>query len=360
MSIGEIITYIMLFFAVIAGIDRAFGSKLGLGKAFERGFESMGALILAMVGPMAAAPLIAKYLAPVLTPFFSSLGIDPSAPAGLLLPNDSGGWVLANALSKDELIGKFIGSTVAAIMGCTITVSLPMCFMLTQKEKRPLVAKGLTIGFITIPFGCFIGGLLFKIPLLSLILNILPQIVFSLIFILGLKFCEKITIKAVTIFGYILTALVTLFLIAAMVIKVMGLNIPDMVSFDECITVIGSIAIFLCGAFAIISLIEKFFSKPLARFGKKIGLDEQSVLGLLTNLVNSLPMLEMTKKMNDRGVIVNLAFMVPAAYALGDHLAFQAAVDTATVIPTLIGKLAAGILAIVLALLLTKEKGEYK
>lgn len=57
-------------------------------------------------------------------------------------------------------------------------------------------------------------------------------------------------------------------------------------------------------------------------------------------------------------VIVNIAFMVPAAYTLGDHLAFQAAVDTTTVVPTIVGKLKGGALAIVLALLLTRPKKE--
>ena len=45
MSIGDIITYIMLFFALIGAADRAIGCKFGPGKSFEKGFEATGALL---------------------------------------------------------------------------------------------------------------------------------------------------------------------------------------------------------------------------------------------------------------------------------------------------------------------------
>lgn len=356
MTIGEIITYIMLAFAVISGIDRAFGSKLGIGKAFERGFESMGALVMAMVGPMMVAPLISKYLAPVLTPFFTSIGIDPSIIAGLLLSNDSGGWSLALALTQDTLLGKFTGSVVASIMGNCIACAFPLGFSLTPKGKRQLVAKGLSIGIITIPIGCLTGGILFGIELGTLLYNILPYILFSAVFILGLNFFEKITIKLVMIFGYFMTALITLCLVGAMVIKTLNADVPDLVSFDECITIIGSIAIFLCGAFTLLQLLERFFGKYFAKIGQKLGMEETSILGLITTSVNVIPMFAMTKNMSDRGIIVNIAFLVPASFMLGDHLAFQAAVDTTTVVPLIISKLTAGAVAILFALLFTRSR----
>ncbi len=358
MSAGDIITYIMLIFAVIGGLDRAFGCKLGPGKTFEKGFETMGALVLAMVGLMAVTPLISEYLAPVLSPFFHSIGIDPAVIAGTFLINDSGGWFLAESLAQNPLLGKFYGSVVAAIMGCTIVGIFPMCFMLLPKEKQPLAAKGLTIGFITIPAGCFVGGVCLGVPMGSLLINILPQVLFSGLFILGLRFCEKFTIKLVTIFGYIMTALITLALTASVIMKVVKVNTDLLTPFDECITIIGSIAIFLCGAFTLLYFLELVLKKPLAKLSKAMGLDEQSLLGLLTTSVSAIPCFTMTKDMSDRGVIVNVAFMVPAAYALGDHLAFQAAVDTTTVVPTIAGKLTAGVLAIILALALTKPKKE--
>ncbi|MBO5220256.1 MAG: ethanolamine utilization protein EutH, partial [Clostridia bacterium] len=38
----EIITYVMLGFAVIAGLDRMFGKRVGLGAELERGIHMRG------------------------------------------------------------------------------------------------------------------------------------------------------------------------------------------------------------------------------------------------------------------------------------------------------------------------------
>ena len=46
MSADKIILIIMAIFAVIGGIDRIFGSRLGLGKEFEKGIVLMGQLFL--------------------------------------------------------------------------------------------------------------------------------------------------------------------------------------------------------------------------------------------------------------------------------------------------------------------------
>lgn len=70
MGINEIIMYIMMFFMLIAAVDRIlsqfggsarflgkFGKSIeGSGGQFEEGFMAMGALGLAMVGMTALAP----------------------------------------------------------------------------------------------------------------------------------------------------------------------------------------------------------------------------------------------------------------------------------------------------------------
>ena len=101
MEVGRIITYFMLFFSLIGAADRVLGCRFGPGRNFEKGFEASGALILAMIGPIALAPLIGSSLAPILSPTLGKLGIDPSVIAGLFLANDSGGWPLALALADD-------------------------------------------------------------------------------------------------------------------------------------------------------------------------------------------------------------------------------------------------------------------
>ena len=47
---------LMTIFAVIGAVDRVFGSKLGLGKEFEKGFLLLGQLVLSMFGMIIIAP----------------------------------------------------------------------------------------------------------------------------------------------------------------------------------------------------------------------------------------------------------------------------------------------------------------
>mgnify|MGYP003306486356 CR=1 FL=1 len=61
------------------------------------------------------------------------------------------------------------------------------------------------------------------------------------------------------------------------------------------------------------------------------------------------------KDMNERGKVINIAFAVSAAFVFGDHLGFTAGFAPAMLVPMILGKLAGGISAVILALLLTKK-----
>ena len=355
MEVGRIITYFMLFFSLIGAADRVLGCRFGPGRNFEKGFEAAGALILAMIGPIALAPLIGSSLAPILSPTLGKLGIDPSVIAGLFLANDSGGWPLALALADDAEVGCLAGSVMGSTMGCALMFAFPVGFALTPTEKRPFLAKGLAIGLITVPLACFVSGLCFGIGLGVLLLNLLPLILLALFFAAGLLFFERITVRIVTIMGAILTGILTVALAAAIVIKALRLDAPALGTFDEGILIIGEIVIFLSGAFTLLWFLERILGKSLGRLGKKARMDEASVMGLITSSVNAFPTFGMMRNMNGRGIVVNAAYIVPASFVFGDHLAFQLTVDVTTVLPFLVGKLAGGGAAIILAVLMTRS-----
>lgn len=46
----------MMVFLALGAVDKAQGNKRGYGAAFDKGFEAMGPLAIAMVGVIAAAP----------------------------------------------------------------------------------------------------------------------------------------------------------------------------------------------------------------------------------------------------------------------------------------------------------------
>lgn len=68
----------------------------------------------------------------------------------------------------------------------------------------------------------------------------------------------------------------------------------------------------------------------------------------------------MMKKMKKKGIIINTAWLVPATAALGDHLGFTAGVQPQMITPVVLAKIAAGILAIVLASIICRNMKEPK
>ncbi|PIN81393.1 hypothetical protein COV13_01355 [Candidatus Woesearchaeota archaeon CG10_big_fil_rev_8_21_14_0_10_32_9] len=80
------------------------------------------------------------------------------------------------------------------------------------------------------------------------------------------------------------------------------------------------------------------------------------VAGIIASLANVIPMFAMFKDMKPREKIINVAFAVCAAFVLGDHLGFTAAVNASFITPVLVGKLAGGIFAFSLALFFTRNK----
>ena len=87
-----------------------------------------------------------------------------------------------------------------------------------------------------------------------------------------------------------------------------------------------------------------------------MGIDGVSVAGLIATLANSIATFDMVKDMDRRGKVVNMAFAVSGAFVFGDHLAFTAGFDASMITAMIVGKLTAGILAVLAALLISKEK----
>ena len=60
--------------------------------------------------------------------------------------------------------------------------------------------------------------------------------------------------------------------------------------------------------------------------------------------------------MDPRGKVVNIAFAVPAAFVFGDHLGFTAGFAPELLGAMIAGKLVGGIVAILVALVLTRQE----
>ncbi|MBQ7096271.1 MAG: ethanolamine utilization protein EutH [Clostridia bacterium] len=357
MSFDKIIIIIMAVFAILGGLDRIFGNRLKLGEAFENGIKTMGELALSMIGIIVLAPIIAKVLAPVVAPVFGWLGADPSAFAGILLACDMGGAPLAEELAKNPEAAHLSGLITASMLGATISFTIPVAMNTLKGEDRTFGAKGILCGVVTIPFGILLGGLTAGYELLMVLKNTLPIVVVSLLIALGLWKWERGLIKGFVWFGRLITAVATIGLAAGGVELITGFCIiPGLGSMQEAFAVVGQIAIVLAGAFPLIAVLQKILKYPIAWVGRKMKINEISVSGLIATLANSIATFDMVKGMDERGKVVNMAFAVSGAFVFGDHLAFTAGYEPSMIAGVVVGKLAAGITAIALALLITKKK----
>ena len=93
----------------------------------------------------------------------------------------------------------------------------------------------------------------------------------------------------------------------------------------------------------------------MGRWGAKLGIDSLSAVAFLSTLVTNASTFGMMKKMNRKGVDVNSAFAVSASFVFGSHLAFTMAFDEGYVLPMIVGKLSAGICAMLLAFILYQK-----
>ena len=166
------LSIIMLIFAVIAGIDRIFGSRLKLGTEFEKGFYVLGDMGLSMVGMIVLAPYLAELLAPMFNWFYTALGIDPSIIPASLFANDMGGAPLAKEIAKNESVGMFNALVVSSMMGATVSFTIPYALSVVKKELHKEMFLGFLCGIATVFVGCFVVGLMLAIPVITLIISL--------------------------------------------------------------------------------------------------------------------------------------------------------------------------------------------
>ncbi|MDH6363319.1 ethanolamine transporter [Enterococcus sp. PF1-24] len=356
MSINEIIMYIMVFFMIVGAIDHVIGGKLGLGAQFEEGIMSMGALALSMVGIITLAPILADLLSPIVVPFYSMLGADPSMFATTILANDMGGFALAQQMAVDPQAGLFAGTILGAMMGPTIVFTIPVALGIIEKDDQQYLATGVLSGMVTIPIGCLAGGLVAGMPIGMILVNLIPIVIFAAVIMLGLWFAPKAMIKGFTYFGKGVVAVAIFGLVVGAIQLLLGITLIEGIApVTDGIETVGGIALTLSGAFCLVAVITKVFNKPLLKLGEVMGMNEVAAAGLVATLANSIPMFQMMKDMDRRGKIINVAFAVSAAFVLGDHLGFTAGVAKEMIFPMMIGKLVAGVTAIFVAMFMANR-----
>ena len=374
-SINSVIMLIMMIFMLVGAIDKIRGNKLGYGEKFEDGFNAMGGLAMSMAGVVAAAPVLSMLLGPILKPIYGIFGASPAMFATTLLACDMGGYPLAMQLAGDDIaIGNFAGLILGTMMGPTIVFTIPVALGIIKKEDRGYLGAGVLAGLITVPIGCIAGGLVmntiadeaYHLGFITIIQNLIPVIIIAGLIVIGLWFAPGPMIRGFNVFGTGVTIVITALTAIAVFEQITGIMFPVfhiMVEnpadgsrgLDSGLLTCGLIAIVLIGAFPMVEWITRTFGKPLQKIGASLGMNEAGSAGMVATLANNIAMFNIMGEMNPKGKLLNVAFAVSAAFVFGDHLGFAAGNESNMIFPMIVGKLVAGITAVIVANLLAPK-----
>ena len=351
----------MLVFSVLGAIDRILGNRFGIGKEFEKAFMLIGTMALSMIGMIVVSPLIADLARPLSALFSDCLGMDSSIIPASLFANDMGGAPLSVEMASNEKIGLYNALVVSSMMGCTVSFTIPFALGVVAKEHHRELLLGLLCGIVTIPVGCFVGGLVCGLTLLTLIVDLIPLIIFSGIIALGLIYLPEMCLKIFKVFGVAIAAFITFGLSLGIIRFLTGYEvIKGLKTLEEGASICVNAAVVLSGSFPLMYVISKVLSKPLEVVGRKTGINTYSAVGIISSLASSATSFGMTDKMDKKGIVLNSAFAVSGAFILGSHLAFTMAFDSSYILPVIAGKLIAGVLALVVAVLVYKRTNTEK
>lgn len=346
----KFLTVLMLIFSVVGAADRILGNRFGVGKEFEKAFMLLGPMALSMIGMIVLSPLLAQLASPVSRVFANVLHLDPSVIPASLFANDMGGASLAVEMAQNEKIGRFNALVVSSMMGCTVSFTIPFALGVVNKEQHKELVLGLLCGIVTVPIGCFVAGLICRLPFGPLLLNLVPLVLFAGLIAVGLACIPETCIKILKGFGYFITGLITVGLVLGIIRFLTGVElIPGLDTVENGAAICVNAAVVLSGAFPLMHILSKVLEKPLTKVGDKIGVSAVSLIGIVSSIASSATAFGMMDKMDRKGVVMNAAFSVSGAFILGSHLAFTMAFDSAYCFPVILGKLVAGISAIVVA-----------
>lgn len=346
----NIITIVVIVFSILGAFDRIIGGRFGLGKEFEKGFGLLGAMALSMIGMIVITPWLASVLEPVFTFVWKYLHIDPSVVPAMLFANDMGGAPLATQIAVNEQVGGFNALIVSSMMGVTISFTIPFALGVVKMEQHKELFLGVLCGIVAIPLGCLASGLMLRLPLGALLIDLLPLLIFAGILGFGLLKYPDACIKIFSGFAVFIRGLITVGLVIGMIHFLTGKELVNPIStLEEGAMVCVNASVVLAGAFPFMWIVSKLLKKPLCYIGEKMGINEVSALGFASTLVSSGPTFGLMYKMDEKGVVLNSAFSVSAAFVFGSHLAFTMALDEDYIPAMMVGKLVAGVLAICVA-----------
>lgn len=347
---NQILMTIMAVGAIVGGIDRIFGNKLGYGEKFEEGFQLLGPMALSMTGMICLAPALADILGRAVIPFYQAIGADPSM-FGSVLAIDMGGYQLAKELTVDSRIGSYAGIVASAVFGCTLVFTIPVGMGMIEQEDRKFFARGIMLGLTGMPAGLLCGGLLCGLSVGECLHQNLPVFAAALLLLLGLWKIPRQMVKGFYGLAGGIRALVTVGLMLAAAESFCGWNpLPGMAPVEDAMGVVSSIGVVMLGSLPAAKFLSRLLEKPFLCLGAKMGMKSQSLTGMLLGLVSPVPVFTMYHEMDPKGKVAVGAFLVNGASLLAAHMGFTVSTEPEMLPALMGGKLCGAAASVALAL----------
>lgn len=353
----KIVVYIVGIFFVLGIFDYIIGGKLNLSRGIESGIKSMGSLALSMIGILSITPILSDALIKYVIPLFNKSIITPSILSSSIIAVDMGGYKIAEAIASNKIEVYFSGILISSMLGCTISFTLPLALGIINKKNIDILCKGILCGIVTLPIGLFLGGVLLKMPLVVITKNIFPIILISFLIIIGLNKMPDRMIK------YFKGLAKIIFIIGIIGLGLQGIKsitgievVKNLLPLEESITIVGKIAIFLSGANVMIEVIKRLFKNTIKKLGDIMAINSHSVTALIGSLASAVIVFTDFDKLDNRGKVICSAFSVGGAYVFGGQLAYVVTEAKEIAFIYIVVKLISGLLAILLALKVTKRE----
>ncbi|OBF10898.1 ethanolamine utilization protein EutH [Mycobacterium sp. ACS4331] len=349
---------------------------------FRDGIGVLGQIFIPVAGMMGIIPLLVPAINATVGPVYEWLHSDPSIAVATFLPSDQGSYALGLEVANSH--GAWIlAFTVGLTAGAVIAFSIPVGLALLDKKHHKYLALGTMCGLLAIPVTSVImavmlmqsGVLLreeidtagpgtkpFDLSFGEVLLNLIPLVIIMVAMALALRFFTDLTVKAFLVFAKVIVVVTTVSMTANVVEYFTGVFTKIFGSFPlapfiadaddqfRALEVCGYVAVMLAGAFPMVYLIRTGLAKPLQSVGDRFGVSEAGITGFLAGATNILALYRVIPLMPPRDRVLTIAFSVCAAFAIGDYLAFTANFQPNMIVPMIVGKLAGGVLAVVIAM----------
>ena len=350
----------LLLLAAFGLLDQGTGGRLGLAEPFGQGLASMGGLAVSLVGIYCLGITALQANAAGVEALEAVLPFDPSVLVGCVLAPDLGGWSIARGMAAGEAVGRFSGVIVSSTLGCAVSFVLPLSLAAVGEEARSDLMAGLVVGIITLPATLAVGGVLLGVPAGELAVCCAPIVVVCALLCLALVKARRPATRVLLAVGNgIRLASFVLFGVVVLGLFVPAWALSSQGLVEEALLIVVKITAVVCGAMVAARLILAWCRRPIAALARWLGVREEAAVGLILSLATSLSMLPLFGRMDRRGRVMNAAFSVSGAFALGGQMAFIASVEPGEVVAAFVcAKLAGGVCALLAARLFCPAEKE--